>query len=181
MKTRRTLENASVLDSRFNRGLVTSQLRGLFQYENDNHCLKEVNDIFHAWSMTNPVPDKRPRFFNVKDVLKLEQDLYVLTSAYSQMQHEVREYTVIQMKTNVWVRFGLPVSKPLIARLGGEEVISRIILSSGVHGLIQLVTRIMESIDTYEEKDTLKANVKLLQEIAKGMLLEGMTNVKANG
>lgn len=180
LKTKRTFQTTAVLDSRFNKGLVNSQLRGLFDYEKETQSFDDCNKIFHAWSMTHVVPEKRPRFYNVQEVLKLPHPLYILVSSFSSMSHEGRDYVVIHMKTGNWIRFGLPLNKKLIGMLGGEELLARLLLVNGVHGLINFIEKSVDKVDNYEDKDNLKINVNLLKEIAKGMLLEGMTNVSTD-
>lgn len=171
------MENAELLNSRFNKGLVTSQIKSLFDYDTDTAHFNDVNKIYHAWSLSHADPMKRPRFYNVQTVLKLSQPLYVLVSAFSTMEHESREYDVIHMKTGSWVRFGIPVNRKMIGMLGGQELISRLILSSGITGLTHLIEQLINTVDSIEDRDNLKANVKLLKEIQSGIILEGMNHV----
>jgi hypothetical protein len=162
-KLTRNLDNANTLEQRYNKAMVCAQLKAIFSYETDDQLYKDHDKVIEAWEATSTNRGDRPRFFNIKDVFKLEQDMLVLTSSYSTYWDKY-EYVVFTINFRNYANFGLPVVRSLVDSLGGPNVISRVIVDGGLNGLIKFLEDSITAASDYETKDKINSNVKVLNQ-----------------
>lgn len=162
-KFERNLDTNNTLEQRYNKALVCSQLKAIFNYETDDQLYKDHDKVIEAWEATSANRGDRPRFFNIKDIFKLEQDMLVLTSSYSTYWDKY-ELVVFTINFRNYVNFGLPVVRTLVDSLGGPNVISRVIMDSGLSGLIKFLEDSITTASDYETKDKINHNVKILNQ-----------------
>lgn len=169
-KLKRTPDAEATLNQRYNKALVCSQLKAVFNYANDDQLYDDQRRVMNAWNDTSKVVSDRPRFFNVRELFKLEQDLYILTSSYSLFDHESNTYVVFTVNYKSFPNFGLPVNNLLVESLGGPNTVSRVILNQGVYGLISMLENALSLATDYVTKDRIKSNVMLLNQIKEGII-----------
>lgn len=163
-KIKRTLENVGTLEQKYNKALVCAQLKAIFSYEKDEDVYVDQDKIMEAWKATNKIVTDRPRFFNIKDVFKLEQDVLVLTSSYSSYWQDNHEYIVFTINFKGFVNFGIPVVKNIVDLIGGANYICRVIAYDGVGGLIKVLEEAFISAKDYVDKDRISSNIKTLKQ-----------------
>ena len=162
-KLTRNIDNTNTLEQRYNKAMVCAQLKAIFEYETDDQLYKDHAKVIEAWEKTSVNRGDRPRFFNIKDVFKLEQDLLVLTSSYSTYWNKY-EYIVFTINYKNYANFGLPVVRSLVDSLGGPNVISRVIIEDGLNGLFKFLEDSMTEASDYETKDKIISNLKVLKQ-----------------
>lgn len=170
-KLKRTPDAEATLNQRYNKALVCSQLKAMFNYANDDQMYDDQRVIMNAWNDSSKVVSDRPRFFNVRELFKLEQDLYILTSSYGSFDHNSNTYVVFQINYKGFTNFGLPVNEKLIDSLGGPNMVTRLIAVGGVFGLIKKLEEVLPQVTDYVTKDRIKSNVMLLNQIKEGILI----------
>lgn len=163
-KIKRTFENAGVLEQKYNKALVCAQLRAIFSYDKDQDVYADQDKIFEAWQATNKIVTDRPRFFNIRDVFKLDQDVMVLVSAYSTFWQDNHEYIVFTQNYKGFVNFGIPVVKNIVDLIGGANYICRVIAYDGVGGLIKILEEAFIQAKDYVDKDRISSNIKTLKQ-----------------
>lgn len=167
-KMERTLDNIGTLEARYNKALVCSQLKGLFAYESDEQMYKDANNIMLAWEKSHAEKDKRARFFNVKDVLKLDYDLVVLVSGYGKWMVDSYDYDILMIThARQHIKFGVPVNKAVLKYVGDVDIIARIIIGGGIDKLTDLIYKAKLEIKDLEIKDKLNHNLELLLDMQK--------------
>lgn len=134
------VERTGTLEQRYNRALICSQLKGLFNYTTDVRLYADQDKIFKAWEATSEDKNLRPRFFNVKDALGLDYDLMFLTSGYSSFWAHGMEFIVFTINFKGYTNYGLPMANKVVTLLGGASAVSRLICENGLNGLIQVLT-----------------------------------------
>lgn len=164
-KMERTLDNVGVLESRYNKGLVCSQLKGLFNYQTDEQLYKDANAIMKAWEKSHDEKDKRARFFNVKEVLGLSYGLVILVSGYGKWMVDQYDYDVLTINHAKNIKFGVPVNKAVLKHVGDVDIIVRIIVAGGIDKLGDLIYEAIKKSDSYELKDKLEHNLRLLTQL----------------
>jgi hypothetical protein len=169
MKHQRTLDNAATLESRYNKALVCSQLKGLFEYKDDQTLYRDANKIAKAWEGLPVDKDARPRFFNVREIMQLQFDLFLLVSSYGKWMHEGYDYDVLLLTHSKHTLFGVPVNKAVLKHVGDHHLIARIIIQSGIMGLMGLIHLATERAEGYQLKNKLQHNHQLLDELSKGL------------
>jgi hypothetical protein len=170
-KLKRTPDAEATLNQRYNKALVCSQLKAMFNYTNDDQMYDDQRVIMNAWNDSSKVVSDRPRFFNVRELFKLEQDLYILTSSYGSFDHNSNTYVVFQINYKGFTNFGLPVNDKIIESLGGPNTVSRLISLKGVYGLISKLEEVSSLVTEYIIKDRIKSNLMLLNQIKEGILI----------
>ena len=165
-KMERTLDNIGTLEARYNKALVCSQLKGLFAYESDEQMYRDANSIMLAWEKSHAEKDKRARFFNVREVLKLDYDLVVLVSGYGKWMVDSYDYDILMIThARQHIKFGVPVNKAVLKYVGDVDIIARIIIAGGIRKLCSLIGEAGKKADNYELRDKLTHNMKILMDI----------------
>lgn len=173
-KMERTLDNVGVLEARYNKALVCSQLKGIFNYQTDKQMYDDQAKIMNAWEKSEVEKDKRPRFFNVREALKLEYDLLILVSGYGKWMCDGYDYDILMISQAKYIKFGIPVNKAVLKHVGDVDIIARIIVRGGIDKLSELIKLAKTKVDNYELKDKLEHNELLLQELKEGLYDEGI-------
>lgn len=163
-KIKRTLENAGMLEQKYNKALVCAQLKAIFSYDKETDVYADQDKIMEAWQATSKVVTDRPRFFNIRDVFKLDQDVLVLTSSFSTFWQDNHEYIIFTQNYKGFVNFGIPVVKNIIDLIGGPNYICRVIAYDGVVGLIKILEEAFIQAKDYVDKDRISSNIKTLKQ-----------------
>jgi hypothetical protein len=161
-------------ETRYNKGLVNSQLKAFFTYNTMNEVYNDQAKVYIAWSALHEDPEMRPRLFNVRKALKLKYDFYVIVSGHPSASHKGQGYEILQIRDIVPIYIGLPISKLAVQLSGGMYFLGRLVALGGVTKLIQHIESLITNVDSYEHKGILQDNVELLNEISKGLIPEGM-------
>lgn len=173
-KMERNLDNIGVLEARYNKALVCSQLQGLFAYSTDKQMYDDANKIMLAWEKSSPDKDKRSRFFNVQEVLRLPYKLCVLVSGYGKWMCDEYDYDILMITHAKHIKFGIPVNKAVLKHVGDVDIIARIIIGGGITHLCDLIKQAVGKADSLELKDKLQHNLTILKEVREGLLDEGI-------
>ena len=170
----RTLDNVGVLEARYNKALVCSQLEGLFAYQSKEQMYIDANRIMLAWEKSHIEKDRRARFFNVQEVMKLNYKLVILVSGYGKWMCDEYDYDVLLLNHAKNIKFGIPVNKAVLKHVGDVDIIARIIVGGGIAHLSDLIQQAITRADSLELKDKLQHNLMLLNDIREGLLDESI-------
>ena len=129
-KFKRPIED--VLASGYNKGLVCSQLKALFEYKHEQDMYIDQAKVFKLWFESSTNVGDRPRFINVKDVFKLDKDVLIIVSSASSMVYKQVNFSVYTINHGKWVFFGVPIAKAVEKALAGQATVSRIIIDRGL-------------------------------------------------
>ena len=151
----------------YNKALVCSQLKGLFNYETTEELYGDALIIHNAWLDTHDDVMKRPRFFNIKDCLQLDKDIYILISSATAADIDGYDFKMIFIQQNsVVILFAVPICKAFLD-VYGYDMIGRFIIKGGLNEIISIMNN--TQVIGFKNKEAIKLNIELLKEIESGL------------
>lgn len=131
---KRPMADQSVLDQRFNKILVTSQIQQMHPDLKKEEIYRITDNLHHEWTLTNKLAEYRARFFKSRFV-----DALVVVSKHSTSYDASIPYEQVNLFFKGSMFFAIPMPAFFINMLGGPYNVVKIICIGGLPELIKRV------------------------------------------